>query len=84
MTRGSTQRSTLFKATIKSKDTNEHAKLITCALKSQHGKLLALLFYLSGSRKNAGSVEIDLTRFSKVDTTDLKKRILRIIDNYLG
>lgn len=42
---------------------------------------MALLFYFSG--KNKGSVEIDLTRYGKIDTTDLKSKVQRIIDGYL-
>jgi len=55
--------------------------MLTCALKSQQGKLRALLFYFSG--KNKGSVEIDLTRYEKIETTDLKSKVQRIIDGYL-
>ena len=72
---------TIFKATIKS--INDSARMLTCALKSRRGKLMALIFYFTGKRKAAGSVEIDLTRYENIDATDLKNKVFRIIDGFL-
>ena len=72
---------TIFKATIKS--INDSARMLTCALKSRRGKLMALIFYFTGKRKSAGSVEIDLTRYENIDATDLKNKVFRIIDGFL-
>ena len=57
--------------------------MLTCALKSKRGTPISLKFYFSGMRRGSDSVEIDLTRYGEVDTSDLKDKIFKIIEGYL-
>ena len=53
--------------------------MLTCALKSQRGQLEALIFYFSGNRAHANSIEVDLLRFGEIESANLRDKVERII-----
>ena len=57
--------------------------MLTCALKSQKGQVEALIFYFSGNRAHANSIEVDLLRFGEIESTNLRDKVERIIQGYL-
>ena len=75
--RAATQRQTLFKAPV------SNAMMLTCALKSQHGKMEALIFYFSGNRAHQNSIEVDLLQYGQIESTNMRDKVERIIQGYL-
>lgn len=75
--RAGTQRQTLFKTPVR------NAMMLTCALKSQSGQIEALIFYFSGNRAYANSIEVDLVRFGEIDSSNMREKVERIIHGYL-
>ena len=57
--------------------------MLTCALKSQHGKIEALIFYFSGNRAHANSIEVDLLRYGTIESVNMRDKVERIIQGYL-
>ena len=57
--------------------------MLTCSLKSQKGQVEALIFYFSGNRAHANSIEVDLLRYGEIESANLRDKVERIIQGYL-